>query len=230
MQPRRVFRVARWTQVIELRVSKLFENQVFLTSSSFTTLDDSTLIIRFGGEKGGKKMAFKWGLAVMNSPNPNSSAALDLLAMMEALDKYNNLRDAIFQHHVEETAVIFNTERDPVIITIRAKSGIPLLVKVSECGLVDVPLLHDPVFCERGSCPEFESWIRSGQKARLCFEDGGDVWGLSIMDNILVESEIPFLEKKENKGIQKTLIYKEYSLHVLLGGDNEFLHTVCGLQ
>jgi hypothetical protein len=45
MQPRRVFRSARWTQVIELRVSKLFENQVFLPSSSFTLLDDSTIII-----------------------------------------------------------------------------------------------------------------------------------------------------------------------------------------
>jgi hypothetical protein len=48
--------------------------------------------------------------------------------------------------------------------------------------------------------------------------------------NILVESVIPFLEKTENKGIQKTLIYKEYSLHVHLGGDNEFLHKVYGLQ
>jgi hypothetical protein len=68
MQPRRVFRVARWTQVKELRVSKLFENQVFLPSSSFTLISDSTLIIRFGGDKGGKKMAFKWGLTVMNAP------------------------------------------------------------------------------------------------------------------------------------------------------------------
>jgi hypothetical protein len=132
MQPIRVFRVARWTQVIELRVSKLFENQVFLPSSSFTLLGDSTLIIRFSGDEWGKKMAFKWGLTVMNAPKPNSSAALDLLATMEAFDKYNNLRDAIFQH-LEESAVIFNTERDQVLITIRAKSGIPLLVKVSEC-------------------------------------------------------------------------------------------------
>jgi hypothetical protein len=116
-------------------------------------LDDSTIIIRFDGDKRGKKMAFKWGLTVMNAPKPNSSAALDLLATMEAFNKYNNLRDAIFQHHVEESAVIFNTERDPVIITIRAKGGIPLLVKVSECGLVDDHLLHDPVSCERRSCP-----------------------------------------------------------------------------
>jgi hypothetical protein len=101
---------------------------------------------------------------------------------------------------------------------------------VSECGLVDDPLLHDAVLCARGSCPEFESWIRSGQKARLCYEYGGDVWGLALMDNILVESVIPFLEKIENKGIKKTIIYKEYTLHVLLGGDNEFIHTACGLQ
>jgi hypothetical protein len=193
-------------------------------------LDGSTLIIRFGGNKGGKKMAFKWGLTVINAPKPNSSAALDLLATMEAFDKYNTLCDAIFQHRVEESAVIFNTERDPVLITIRTKSGIPLLVKISERGLVDDPLLHDPVLCERGSCPEFESWIRSGQKERLCYEDDGDVWGLSIMDNILVESVITFSEKIENKGIQKTMIYKEYYLHVLLVSDNEFIHTVCGLQ
>jgi hypothetical protein len=118
-------------------------------------LDDSTIIIRFGDDKVGKKMAFKWGFTVMNAPKPNSSAALDLLATMEAFDKYNNLRDEIFQHHVEESTVIFNTEVDPVLITIRAKGGIPLFVKVSESGLVDDPLLHDPVLCERGSCPEF---------------------------------------------------------------------------
>jgi hypothetical protein len=230
MQPRRVFRVARWTQVIELRVSKLFENQVFLPSSSFTLLDDSTIIIRFGGNKGGKKMAFKLGLTVMNAPKPNSSAALDLLATMEAFDKYNNLRHAILHHHVEESAVIFNTKVYPVLITIRTKGGIPLLVKVSECGLVYDPLLHDPVLCEGRSCPKFESWIRIGQKARLCYEDGGDVWGIALMDNILVESVIPFLEKIENKKIEKTIIYKEYTMHVLLGGDNEFLHTVCGLK
>jgi hypothetical protein len=161
-------------------------------------------------------MAFKWGLTVMNAPKPNLSADLDLLATMEAFDKYNNLRDATFQHHGEESAVIFNTERDPILITIRAKVGIPLLVKVSEYGLVDDPLLHDAVLCERGSCPEFESWIRSGQNARLCYEEGGDVLGLALMDNILVESIIFFVEKIENKGINKTLIYKEYSLHVLL--------------
>jgi hypothetical protein len=153
MKPRRIFRVARWTQVIELQVSKLFENKIFLPSSSFTLLDYSTIIVQFGGEKGGKKMAFKWGLTVMNSPKPNSSAALDLLATMESFDKYNNLRDAILQHHVEESAVIFNTKVDPVLITISAKGGSPLIVKVSESGLVDEPLLHDPVLCERGSCP-----------------------------------------------------------------------------
>jgi hypothetical protein len=51
-------------------------------------------------------MAFKWGLYVMNAPKPNSSAAFDLSATMEAFDKYNNIRDAIFQHHVEESAVV----------------------------------------------------------------------------------------------------------------------------
>jgi hypothetical protein len=84
------------------------------------------------------------------------------------LSQTRPLRDAIFQHRVEESTVIFNTEWDPILITIRAKGGIPLLVKVSESGLDDDPLLHDTVECERGSCPEFEPWIGSSQKAILC--------------------------------------------------------------
>jgi hypothetical protein len=64
----------------------------------------------------------------------------------------------------------------------------------------------------------------------MCYEDGDDVWGLALMYNILVESIIHFLEKIENKGIKKTIIYKKYTLHVLLGGDNAFLHIVCCLH
>jgi hypothetical protein len=41
-------------------------------------------------------MTFKWGLPVMNAPKPKSSAALDYMATMEAFDKYDNLRDAIY--------------------------------------------------------------------------------------------------------------------------------------
>jgi hypothetical protein len=85
LQPSHVFRVARWTQVIELRVSKLFEDQVFLPSSSSTFLDDSNIVIRFGGDKVGKKMAFKGGFTVMNTPKPNSCTALDLLATRKLL-------------------------------------------------------------------------------------------------------------------------------------------------
>jgi hypothetical protein len=56
------------------------------------------------------------------------------------------------------------------------------------------------------------------------------VWGLALVYNVPVESVIPFFGGKKNKNVQKPLIYKEYTMHVLLGGDNEFLHTVCGLQ
>jgi hypothetical protein len=86
-----------------------------------------------------------------NAPKPKLPAALDLLATMEDCDKYNNLCDAIFQNHVEESTVIFNTKRDPILITIHAKGGSPLLSKVSDCGLFDDHLLHDSVNCERGS-------------------------------------------------------------------------------
>jgi hypothetical protein len=109
-------------------------------------------------------MAFKWGLTVMSSSKPNSSAAMDLLATMEAFDKYNNLRDEIFQHHVEESAVVLNTEVDPVLITICAKSGTPLIVRVSVSGLVDDPLLHDPVLCDREAVPNLNHGYQAGRR------------------------------------------------------------------
>jgi hypothetical protein len=84
-----------------------------------------------------------------------------------------------------------------------------LLIKFYGCDLADDHLLHDAVKCERGSCPEFESWIGSGKKAIMCYEHSGGMWGLALMNNILVESVIPFSEKIEDKEIKKTFIYKE---------------------
>jgi hypothetical protein len=129
MQPRHVFCVERWIQFIELCVFKLFANKGFQPSSLLTLLDDITIIIRFGGGKGGKKMAFKWCLFVMNAPKPTSSVTLDLLATMEAFEKYNNVYDAIFKHHIDESNnMIFNNEWDPICVTIINKEGHPLLI------------------------------------------------------------------------------------------------------
>jgi hypothetical protein len=109
-------------------------------------------------------MAFKLCLTVMNALKPNSSAALDLLATMEAFDKYNNLRDAIFQHHKEESKVVSNNERDPILITIRDRDGHPMLVRVSVSGLTVDPMLIDTVQCEHGRCPDFASSIPEGKR------------------------------------------------------------------
>jgi hypothetical protein len=66
-------------------------------------------------------MVFKWCITVMNALKPKSSAVLDLLATMEAFDKYYNLRDAIFQHHKEESKVVFDKECGSILITISQK-------------------------------------------------------------------------------------------------------------
>jgi hypothetical protein len=87
MQPQRVFRVGCCSQVIELRVFKLFKNEVFHRSSLVALLDDSMIIVSFGGDKGGKKMAFKRCIAVVNAPKQSSSAAQDPMATLEVFDK-----------------------------------------------------------------------------------------------------------------------------------------------
>jgi hypothetical protein len=121
-----------------LRVFKLLENKVFQPPFLFALLDDSTITVRFGSDKGGKKMVFKLCIAFINAPKPNSSAALDLLATMDAFDKYNNLSDALFKHHIDESQMIFNYKRDPILVIIRNKDGRPLLVQVSVFDLLRI--------------------------------------------------------------------------------------------
>jgi uncharacterized iron-regulated protein len=115
-------------------------------------------------------MAFKLCLTVMNAPQPNSSTALDLLVRMESFDKkYNNLHDTIFKHYIDESNMILNNERYPILVTINNKDSFPLLVRVLVCGLTEAPLLFEAVKRERDSCPEFDSWVVEGQKTRPCF-------------------------------------------------------------
>jgi hypothetical protein len=55
------FSCESYSDVIIDHIYSLFKHLVFIPSSNITGLDDSTIIIRFGGDKGGKTMAFKFG-------------------------------------------------------------------------------------------------------------------------------------------------------------------------
>jgi hypothetical protein len=55
--------------------------------------------------------------------------------------------------------MIFNNERDPILITICNKDGHSLLVLLSVCGLAEDPLLFDSVKRERRSSPDSYYWI-----------------------------------------------------------------------
>jgi hypothetical protein len=52
-------------------VFDLFQHSVFVPSSSITALDDTNIIVRLGGDKGGKIMAYKFGVTVINRLQPN---------------------------------------------------------------------------------------------------------------------------------------------------------------
>jgi hypothetical protein len=102
LQERRVFHVNRICDVIVDRVFDLFQHSVFVPSSSITALDDTNIIVRLGGDKGGKTMAFKFGVTVMNCLQPNLPENFDLVATIEAFDTYHNLKTAIFDYYKSE--------------------------------------------------------------------------------------------------------------------------------
>ena len=82
--------------------------KILLRSSVHTLFDDETIILRFGGDKGGKFMQFKFGVTVMNCRDPNSPDAFDLLASLDAPDTYYNMKTAIFDDYKAELDFFLN--------------------------------------------------------------------------------------------------------------------------
>jgi hypothetical protein len=78
-------------------------------SSELTALDDDTIIIRFGGDKGGDFMKFKFGFTVMNYLQTNSPDAFELCLSLDAPDTYFNLK-TLFDLKMEEFEFFFELE------------------------------------------------------------------------------------------------------------------------
>ena len=95
-QLRRCFRVHTTCEVIAKQLKSLFNAGAFCRLSSFSLLQEDTILIRFIGDKGGTFMQFKFGLTVMSCMEPNSTPFFNLLASMDAFDTHHNLEKAIF--------------------------------------------------------------------------------------------------------------------------------------
>jgi hypothetical protein len=83
-------------------------------SSELTALDDDTIIIRFGGDKGGDFMKFKFGFTVMNYLQTNSPDAFELCLSLDAPDTYFNLK-TLFDLKMEEFEFFFDLETPPSV-------------------------------------------------------------------------------------------------------------------
>jgi hypothetical protein len=149
LQERRVFRVNRISDVIKDRVYSLFKNLVFIPSSTITGLNDSVIIVRLGGDKGGKTMAFKFGVTVMNCLQPNLPESFDLLGTVEAFDTYLNLKTALFDHFKSELHHLCQIDegREPSLIVIFQKiSDIKVLILIEiHSGVICDPILHEAI-------------------------------------------------------------------------------------
>ena len=151
LHERRVFRVTKISDVVEHRLCKLLRNKIFVPSSRHTLLEDSTIIVRLGGDKGGNTMAFKFGLTVMNCPKPNLPESFDLIATMEAFDTYTNLRDAIFQYYKDELDCFckVSPEHVPTVLVLLDSNDVPLWVRLIQgFGRISSPLTRPIIVLE----------------------------------------------------------------------------------
>ena len=122
--------VKRWCYIVDSIcnlithwMQALFGNGLFVPSSTCSLHSDNVIMVRFGGDKGGKFMQFKFGLSIMNCPHLNSADAFDILATLDAFYTYTNLQEAIFQKLDGELQQLFSEKFPPSMPVVKDSTG-----------------------------------------------------------------------------------------------------------
>jgi hypothetical protein len=129
-----VYRVSKFCGVLESRIGRVIARNGFVPSSIITNLSDDTIIVKFGGDKGGRKMSSKLGAILLNQQSANEPEAFDFLGTMEAFGTYKNIYTAFFKNWKNEMNQLFPSilEADDLTVLVVSDSvNIPLLIKMS---------------------------------------------------------------------------------------------------
>jgi len=168
-------------------VYKLFRNKFFVPATWYTSLEDTTIILWLGCDKGGATMPFKFGLTVMNCPKLNLPESFDLIATMEAFDTYTNLQDGIFEHYKDELDCLckVSPELAPTVFVLLDSSNLPLLVRIHWGHTMSNPLTWPIIVMEAGAVHSHNiSWAHrnSNVHVALCCDGHDEVWGIALLD------------------------------------------------
>jgi len=241
---RQAFLVDRINDVVLQCIVSLYEKGLLLDSSILTTLDDDYIIVRFGGDKGGSFMKFKFGLTIMNSVNVHSPDAFEICCTLDASDTYHNLC-VLFGHYKEEMDFYFSTIRPPrMLMVLDGMNSDDVLCSATynelEKGLLEtawdamqeVEMAADDDSARSIGGP-FQ--IRNETKLEVLYLREGETcmaWGLRFWNVGLVVDEATsvILQFKVPIDLLSPLSMVNRGLYVVLGGDIEFLHTILGLQ
>ena len=119
---RQYFVVEDLLECVRMQIFSVMESGLFIPSNFFTTLTDGSIILRFGGDKGGHFMKFKFGFTVMNTPFPNSPDSFDVLGTLDAEDSAFNLRHGLFNQWVVPLNIMFNEQERLRAVVLKSSS------------------------------------------------------------------------------------------------------------
>ena len=238
---RHYFIVENMHEAICVQVLNIMLVGMFVPSIIFTKLENK-LLLKFGGDKGGKFVKFKFGVTIMNSPFLNSPDSFGVIRTLDTDDSYFNLKHGIF-NMLEGTlnllfyyddyvqSIIMKTSEGDVINVIYAKknvtsdifSNISLLNEQS----TNFNLTHRdndiPVIVTKDDKREKYLWLVCENNIVSIMRVSGTsdkdfkiIWGHSLASHIPCED-------------LTTLSVSFMIIHALLRGDIEFLNPVVGV-
>ena len=100
---------------------------MFIHSHIFTTLKHDEIIIRFGGDKGGQFMKFKFGYTLMNSSLPNSPDDFQIVGTLDADNAYYNLYHGLFNNLRSSLDMFFIQKKSLSVLVFKMSEGGPVI-------------------------------------------------------------------------------------------------------
>ena len=244
---RRCFRVHSIYAVLCWRLQLLYQNGLFLPSQVFSLIDNDRIILKFGGDKGGKTLKTKFGVTIMNTPLSNSVDAFDLIAAVDSEDSYHNLKVGIFDFYRRDLSALFDDNKPLSMLVIIDSDHIPIYCCVHNSEAFDPSIFVEAKYvtlatesADENPLDRFSDYEHStndvlmltnlNRFVRILLIDGIHIHGFCVVNDQDEITKTMLFSKVISVNEWKKCVVKSHKVHSVLSGDIAFICNIVGTQ
>lgn len=220
---------------------------MFLPSQVFSLIDNDRIILKFGGDKGGKTLKTKFGVTIMNTPLSNSVDAFDLIAAVDSEDSYHNLKVGIFDFYRRDLSALFDDNKPLSMLVIIDSDHIPIYCCVHNSEAFDPSIFIEAKYvtlatesADENPLDRFSDYEHStndvlmltnlNRFVRILLIDGIHIHGFCVVNDQDEITKTMLFSKVISVNEWKKCVVKSHKVHSVLSGDIAFICNIVGTQ